>query len=87
MEVRGLGLKESSHFLRNVGYKNLAILDRHILRALKDYNLIQEIPAQLSKGFYYSTEEKLQSFAKRVNLNLAELDLFLWYMKTGVILK
>lgn len=86
-EVKGLGLKESSHFLRNVGYKNLAILDRHILRILVDYNLIQEIPSQLSKGFYYSTEGKLRDFAKKISLTLAELDLFLWYIKTGMILK
>lgn len=86
-EVKGVGLKESSHFLRNVGYKNVAILDRHILRILVDYNLIQKISAQLSKGFYYSTEEKLQDFAKNINLTLAELDLFMWYIKTGMILK
>jgi len=49
--------------------------------------MIQEIPAQLSKGFYYSTEKKLRDFAEKINLTLAELDLFLWYIETGIILK
>jgi N-glycosylase/DNA lyase len=86
-EVKGLGLKESSHFLRNVGYKDLAILDRHILRVLRDHGLIEAIPGHLSREFYYSVEQKLRDFAAKTKLTLAELDLFLWYMKTGKILK
>ena len=35
--IKGIGLKEASHFLRNIGYKDLAILDRHILKNLKKY--------------------------------------------------
>ena len=41
--VKGLGLKEASHFLRNIGYKNLAILDRHILKNLLKLKIIDEI--------------------------------------------
>src|SRR3989344_4498639 len=33
--VKGIGLKESSHFLRHTGSKNIAILDRHILSLMK----------------------------------------------------
>ena len=29
--VRGIGYKEASHFLRNVGYRGYAILDKHML--------------------------------------------------------
>ena len=28
--LKGLGYKESSHFLRNIGYKNISIIDFHI---------------------------------------------------------
>ena len=36
--VKGIGYKEASHFLRNIGLgKNLAILDTHILRNLKKF--------------------------------------------------
>lgn len=81
--IKGIGLKESSHFLRNVGYKNLAILDRHILKILSE-----KVPKTLSE--YCSIENQMRNFANKFGLNLAELDLFLlWkdYFKTGKILK
>jgi N-glycosylase/DNA lyase len=85
--VKGLGYKEASHFLRNVGYKDVAILDRHILRVLNEYGLIQEVPTNLTKKNYYAIEEKICDLAERSNLSLAELDLYLWYMQTGEVVK
>ena len=38
--VKGLGYKEASHFLRNVGYKNLSILDRHIINLMVENKII-----------------------------------------------
>ncbi len=84
--VKGFGYKEASHFLRNVGYENLAILDKHILRIMKEYGLIDEIPAMTPKR-YTEIEEKLRGFGKEVNLSMAELDLYLWYMATGTVKK
>ncbi|MBI2668085.1 DNA lyase, partial [Candidatus Woesearchaeota archaeon] len=46
--IKGYGYKESSHFLRNIGYRNLAILDRHILKNLKKFNVIEEVPKSLT---------------------------------------
>jgi N-glycosylase/DNA lyase len=85
--VRGLGYKEASHFLRNVGFKNVAILDRHILRVMLEYGLIGEIPKTLTRRKYLEIEQKLEELAERVSLPLGELDLYLWFMKTGKILK
>jgi len=85
--VKGLGYKEASHFLRNVGYKNLAILDKHILRLLHEHGMIQEIPKQLTRRRYYSIEKEIHDIGKELNIPLAELDLFMWYMKTGEVLK
>ncbi len=31
-QIKGLGYKEASHFLRNIGLKGHAILDKHVLR-------------------------------------------------------
>ncbi len=43
--VKGLGYKEASHFLRNIGLgEEFAILDRHILRNLKRMEVIPEVP-------------------------------------------
>ena len=84
--IKGLGYKESSHFLRNIGYHNLAIIDFHIIDILVDYNMIQQ-PKTLTKRKYLEIEELLQKTANKLDLNLAELDLYLWYMETGKILK
>ena len=85
-EIRGLGYKEASHFLRNIGYTDLAILDFHILAILSRYGLIRK-PKTLTRRRYLEIEEKLRSLAERAGLTLAELDLYLWYLETGKILK
>ena len=57
-DIKGLGYKESSHFLRNIGLSNnqIAILDRHILRNLYELNLIKEQKVK-SKRNYLETEK------------------------------
>ncbi len=84
--VKGLGMKEASHFLRNTGARDLAILDRHILRILNENGII-EMPKSLTLRRYVSIENEERKLAGRVHMTLAELDLYLWYMKTGEILK
>ncbi|MEM3393242.1 MAG: N-glycosylase/DNA lyase [Candidatus Bathyarchaeia archaeon] len=85
--IKGLGFKEASHFLRNVGYFNLAIIDRHILRILSKYGFISNNSKSLTKKVYFEIESILEMLAKKVDLTLAELDLYLWFMETGKILK
>lgn len=84
--IKGIGYKESSHFLRNVGYMNLAILDRHILRVLNSYNIIESIPKSLTRKSYLGLESILEDISDIVRLSLGELDLYLWYMQTGRVL-
>lgn len=84
--IKGLGYKEASHFLRNIGYVNFAIIDFHIINLLTRYNLIKK-PKTLTKRKYLEIEDILKKIAKKLNLNLAELDLYLWYIETGKILK
>lgn len=85
--VKGMGLKESSHFLRNVGLgKDLAILDRHILKNLKEFGIIGEVK-DLTKKRYLSIESKMRAFAERLNIPLDELDLLLWSRETGLVFK
>ena len=86
-QVKGFGYKEASHFLRNLGRKQVAILDRHILNWLKEKNYLKTIPSTLSKSFYLELEELLERIAENKKVSLAELDLHLWYKKTGKILK
>ena len=86
--VKGLGYKEASHFLRNIGLgKDLAILDVHILKNLKKYNVITEIPKTLNKKTYLEIEDKMKKFAKKISIPVEELDLLFWSNQTGFIFK
>ena len=84
--VKGLGYKECSHFLRNIGFDDYAIIDFHIVDILVKYRIIEK-PKTLTKNKYIEIENVLRKLAEITDLTLAELDLYLWYMETGKILK
>ena len=85
--VRGIGYKEASHFLRNVGYRGYAILDKHLLSRLNEFEVIESPKPPSSKKQYVATEESVKHFADAIGMDFDELDLLLWYTKTGEILK
>ncbi|TAK54603.1 MAG: N-glycosylase/DNA lyase [Bacteroidetes bacterium] len=85
--VKGLGWKEASHFLRNIGHKNLSILDRHILKNLIRCGVLKQLPKSLTTKEYMRIEILFLKFAERVNITMDELDLLFWSMETGQILK
>jgi N-glycosylase/DNA lyase len=86
--VLGLGYKESSHFLRNIGFEEFAIIDFHIIDLLAREKLIRKPRSKsLPKKKYLRIEKALGRIAKRVGMSQGELDLYLWYMETGKILK
>ena len=85
--IKGLGYKEASHFLRNVGLSGYAILDKHILRCLAELGVIESPTPPSTRTKYLEIEERLRGFAEDVQINFDELDLVLWSMKTGEILK
>jgi len=86
--VKGIGYKEAGHFLRNIGIgKDLAILDRHILKNLKVYGAIKEIPAALSVKTYLETEKQMQHFSENIGIPMSHLDMLFWCKGTGGIFK
>lgn len=86
--VKGMGYKEASHFLRNIGLgESFAILDRHILKNLKKFGVIKEIPASLSRRTYLDIERKFLRLAESIKIPPAHLDLLLWYLETGEVFK
>ena len=85
--IKGIGYKEASHFLRNVGYFDYAILDKHILRTLHENKLITEVPKSLNAKKYIEYETILKRICNKMHMTQGELDMYLWYMKTGKILK
>jgi len=80
---KGIGWKEASHFLRNLGYKNFAIIDRHVLKTLKEFGVIEKIPKYLNKKTYLEIENKLRELANKLKISLAELDFYLFYLSSG----
>ena len=87
-DIKGLGFKESGHFLRNIGLgKDLAILDRHILKNLKNLNVIDEVPKTLTKKKYLDIESKMEKFSNKIKIPMDELDLLLWSKETGEVFK
>jgi len=86
--IKGLGYKEASHFLRNIGLgDNIAILDIHILRNLEKYRVIKEIPSLISRKIYLGIENKMRKFSQKIGISLPELDLLFWSNQTGYIFK
>ncbi len=85
--VKGLGMKESSHFLRNIGLgKDLAILDRHILKNLHKVGVVGEMK-NLTDKKYLEIENKMRKFSEEIKIPLDELDLLFWSEETGQIFK
>jgi N-glycosylase/DNA lyase len=85
--VKGLGYKEASHFLRNIGYGGYGILDKHILRSLAELGVTDSPQPPTTRARYLDTEERLRRFARDIRIDFDELDLVLWSMKTGEVLK
>ena len=85
--IKGLGYKEASHFLRNIGLQGYGILDKHVLRCLADLGVVDSPRPPTTRNGYLEKEEELRRFARRVRIDFDELDLVLWSMKTGEILK
>ena len=86
-DIKGIGPKESSHYLRNIGYKGYAILDKHILHCLYELKVIKSPKPPNSLKNYIKIENSLKNFSVKHNIDFDELDLLLWSEKTGEILK
>jgi N-glycosylase/DNA lyase len=85
--IKGLGYKEASHFLRNVGFRGYAILDKHVLNCLAELKIIDDPKPPSTRSKYLTVEEKLRQFAGEVRIDFDEMDLVLWSIKTGEVLK
>ncbi|HVF29473.1 MAG TPA: hypothetical protein VNA22_00825 [Pyrinomonadaceae bacterium] len=85
--IKGLGYKEASHFLRNVGFSGYAILDKHVLRCLAELKIIDSPEPPNTRSKYLTVEGKLKDLTEKTKIDFDEMDLVLWSIKTGQILK
>ena len=80
LHAPGLGPKQSSMFLRNVGLTlDLAVLDRHVLRYMEAIELLDRggpYPTNLQK--YEDTEFILRSYADELGYRVGLLDWAIW---------
>ncbi len=82
--VKGIGYKEASHFLRNVGIFDFAILDKHIMKWLSDGYATKK---NTGKDSYMYNEKIFNSISESMGIKPGILDLYVWYFVTGKILK
>ncbi len=86
-DIKGLGYKEASHFLRNIGFKGYTILDKHIINSLYEFGILKTNEKPKNAKEYLEIEQKFKDFAKDLKIDVDELDLLLWSRKSGRILK
>ena len=86
-EFVGIGMKETSHFLRNIGYKHLAIIDRHILKMLVKCGVITDTMPPKNEKQYLDIEQKIINFSNKINMDMDVLDLLFFAHSNGEVLK
>ena len=86
--VKGMGWKEASHFLRNIGHLDVAIIDRHILKHMLRTCAIDAIPKSIgTRRVYLELEDRFRALAASAGLSLQELDLLFWSYEEGSVRK
>ena len=74
--------------MRNVGFgKELAILEKHILKNLAALGVIKEVPKTVTPKLYKEIEEKLKEYCKEIDIPMENIDLLLWYLEAKDIFK
>lgn len=79
--ISGFGLKEASHFLRNIGYsKKLAIIDTHIISFLEEINALSAFQSKaITPKIYLALEDTLQEICEDRGLLLSIFDMAVWH--------
>jgi N-glycosylase/DNA lyase len=85
--LMGFGYKEASHYLRNLGFSGLCIIDKHILRFCKEIKILRSDKAPKNGKEYIAIENKIIRFCQTNNYNIDAFDLAVWSMKTGKLIK
>lgn len=81
--IKGLGLKESAHFMRNIGFKGLPIIDVHIQNFLIEIGYYDKKTESLTKKQYIELENKFLELAKELKIPTEELDIAIWLYQSG----
>jgi len=85
--IKGIGYKEASHFLRNIGYRDLCIVDRHVINLMHELKVFKNNITPSTPKKYLEMEKHIKDYAKKQGYDVDELDLVLWSIKTGHVFK
>jgi N-glycosylase/DNA lyase len=85
--IRGFGMKEAAHFMRNIGIFGPTILDRHILKHLLACGIRSAKKSPTNRSSYLTIERAWLRYCKEVDIPMEEMDLLFWALETGFILK
>jgi len=80
--VKGIGMKESAHFLRNLGFRGVPIIDIHVQNFLRKLGLYDNHKGGLTKKRYLELEKKFLDLAKKLNIPPDELDIAIWLFES-----
>jgi len=80
--IIGINLKESAHFMRNIGFKGLPIIDVHIQNFLRKIGKYKE-KESLTKKRYIELEKRFLELAKELKIPPEELDIAIWLYQSG----
>ena len=83
--IKGIGMVQASHFLRNIGFFGYAILDKNVLNSLHEFGVIDDSKAPSTAKKYIEKENLMIDFSDKLSISIDELDLLLWYRKNGKI--
>jgi N-glycosylase/DNA lyase len=78
--LSGVGLKQASHFLRNIGYsKRLAIIDSHVVSFLEGIGAVSDKNLKtITRKAYIELEGLLEKICDKHGLDLAVFDMAIW---------
>lgn len=82
-EVVGFGFKEAGHFLRNVGFRGLAIPDIHVLRRLDSLGLAPRAGKSMGAKAYRAAETAMLRYAAAIGTDIDSLDALWWSRGSG----
>ncbi len=85
LNIKGIGFVQASHFLRNIGFTEYAILDKNVMLSLYQFGVIYSPKPPTTRRKYLEIEDRVKEIAEELGIEIDELDLLLWSERTGRI--
>ncbi len=81
--IKGIGIKQSANFMRNIGFRGLPIIDVHVQNFLRKIGYNDYEPGSLTKKQYIELENKFLKLSKELKIPPEKLDIAIWLYQSG----